>query len=249
MDDQGLGKTAMNLWIVSSKGSFHLPIPSWRTVNPDNQLGQIIQDTIKLLENEAKTFGEKALRVYLVEGTKDQRIWTAVTQAHREMYYAGVRNACEDYTNYQIALRLWIQRDLICYSFGIPRVYKDFPYPKPNVAGDNINLPYLYACARLNMPEPGEVEPDKATTMVDDLRSYVEGAFRHIDASLQLIQRRVGISNAQIQDLQDKAETQATRKRLALQEATQSYDLAASLAQENAQLREMIRDQREPALD
>ncbi|KAI0536615.1 hypothetical protein GGR58DRAFT_474589 [Xylaria digitata] len=243
MADEAMDATAMNLWIVSGQGSFHLPFPAWDVANPDDELGQIVKNTIDLLDTEAETFGEGTVRVRIAEGTQAQRIWTATTLAHREMYYAGVRDACEDYANYQIALRLWIQRDLVCYTFAIPRVYKDFPYPKPDVTGDNIDASYADTCSRINAPAPEEVEPDKATMMVNDLRSYVEGAFCHLNASLQLIQRRVEISNDQIQALQDDAKNQVKLQDFARNQAIQSYNLSTYLSEENALLRQMVRNQ------
>ncbi|TGJ78613.1 hypothetical protein E0Z10_g10155 [Xylaria hypoxylon] len=233
MANDGIDNTAMNRWVVSGQGSFHLPIPVWGMINPDHELGPIIKDTIQMLDAEVATFGQKSVRVRCAEGSHNQRIWTCMTIAHREMYYAGVRSACEEYANYQIALRLWIQRDLICYSFGIPRASKAFPFPKPNVTGNNIDQSFLHVCCRINTPLPEEVEPDETTMMVDDLRFYLEGIMCRINASLQLIQGRVDIT-------QNEAGIQTSRfHAFAHRHITQ----IVALRRQNAQLQEMLGNQ------
>ncbi|GAW20448.1 hypothetical protein ANO14919_099540 [Xylariales sp. No.14919] len=150
---------------TSPGGAFHLPIPSWLGPYLNRQKHPMVKHTLEILNAEMKDYGQRAWSVYFAEGSVYQRVWTAETLAHREMYYAGVRGASTEYVYYQICLRLWIQRDVICYSFGIPRVPKTFPYGTPPVVGFDIDRAYAYTCMRLNVPAPREAQVGQFRTL------------------------------------------------------------------------------------
>ncbi|KAI0411011.1 hypothetical protein F5X98DRAFT_384501 [Xylaria grammica] len=199
-------------WAFLRYGAFHLPIPGWAGPDPNREISPFVKHILELLDHEIGVFGQDAWRVKFSEGSEVQRIWTAVALAHHELYYSGIHEASTDYVNYHTALRLWIQRDIICYSLDIPRVYTNFPYPPPPIAGDNWDGDLAYACMRIRAPQAPVQQLGRFFALSAELVLFreveaLQGQLQASQRATQVVRSQLDASRREVQVLQNRLES------------------------------------------